>query len=224
MKLLFSLTSLFLLICSTALAYDNEPNGFKGLKWGTSIEEFKNVYPNATLQKQQPGEYNPANIITYIVPINESKLSGITITSPFRYSFYNNKLESVLVTFTGKDNYETLNKQKILLNRMSMIYGEINESSGNNIDEFIPGLSTAYYNFNYCWKGTTTTINLNGSYKEPNLSSYLSISISSVEIRKQWLSKVKPIDKTEWSKIRKNIISEYRSDWWTEKNTSLLII
>lgn len=38
MKLLFSLTSLFLLICSTALAYDNEPDGFKGLKWGTSIE------------------------------------------------------------------------------------------------------------------------------------------------------------------------------------------
>lgn len=54
MKLLFSLTSLFLLICSTALAYNNEPDGFKGLKWGTSIEEFKNVYPNATLQKQQP--------------------------------------------------------------------------------------------------------------------------------------------------------------------------
>ena len=30
-------------------------------------------------------------------------------------------MESVLVTFTGKDNYETLNKQKILLNRMSKV-------------------------------------------------------------------------------------------------------
>lgn len=203
-----------IILSSTAFAFDNEPDGFRGLKWGTTIEEFKQAYPDAKLRTKQAAlEYNPAKLVRYLVSANGGNLSGIPINNSLEYSFYNNQLESVLITLAGKDNYETLKNQKLLLERMSMMYGEVNERDGNNIDDFIPAVFSATYNFDYVWKGETTTINLNGYYKEPNLISGLSVSVVSTQIRKQWITSSNPLDKEEWSKMRKNLIAEYRSGW-----------
>lgn len=212
-KLVFAFLTFLLCFSSSTFAFDNEPDGFRGLKWGASVEEFKQAYPEATLRKTSRVEYNPAKLVRYSVPASNSTLSGILITAPLEYSFYNNQLESVSITLTGKDSYETLNNQKLLLYKMSMIYGEVKENDGNNIEDFIPAAFSTMYHFGYTWKGQTSIINLTGAYKEPNLTSVLSVSVRSTKLFQQEKANTKPLDRETWLKIRENMISEYRSGW-----------
>ena len=106
MKSKFSLNSFLfivvlqfcIILSSTAFAFDNEPDGFRGLKWGTSVEEFKKAYPDATYRPHTDTELKLFKGMTYYnVPVNGTKLSGVIITAPLKYAFYNNRLESVYI-------------------------------------------------------------------------------------------------------------------------------
>lgn len=92
-----------LLYSQDVQAYQNEPDGFRGIKWGTSIEEIKNngivLQYNEKLSKEFPG------IDIYDSLNDEMSMNGQK-TSRICYYFKNNSLISVDVDF--KENTDQI--------------------------------------------------------------------------------------------------------------------
>lgn len=202
MKHIIWLILLAFMLHPSAFAFSNEPNGFRGLKWGISIEEFKQAYPNATYRPPRDIDFAfPPVPTTYLVPANNSKLSGISIIKPLEYSFYNNQLEYVRIILSGEDNFTNHHNQILLLDKMTYMYDEPT-CILDKIDDFGPGDLTGHCCM-YEWKGIITGITMIGTYNDPKHDeAHLSITIYSKEIRDKRLA--------EQERLK---ISEYHSGW-----------
>ena len=96
---------LVLALASVGIAFQNEPEGFYGLKWGDPIGEDM-VYA-----------YEYGNIATYTRSSDEMQLGQIALDD-VAYVFYKGRFMMGQIEFSGKDKYRYLRKIFI------MTYGE----------------------------------------------------------------------------------------------------
>lgn len=82
--------------------YKNEPDGFRGIKWTTSIGEISNLKI-----LNQESNYKECTKTDDNMQIGKAKLEKIT------YRFYKDQFESVIVETKGKDNFENLKSATI---------------------------------------------------------------------------------------------------------------
>lgn len=77
--------------------YKNEPEGFRGIKWGTLISSVGNL----KIIKSE-GNYKECIKVDDVLQIKKAKLEKIL------YSFYKDRLESISIEVKGKENFENL--------------------------------------------------------------------------------------------------------------------
>jgi len=80
-----------------AYAYDNEPEGFRGIKWGTNIKDVKNMklVEDAVDSK-------------FYMRKDEKNKIGDAIVDSIVYVFYNNKFYGVIIKFNSITNFTRL--------------------------------------------------------------------------------------------------------------------
>lgn len=91
----------FVFLSATALAYPNEPDGFRGLTWGTPLERVK----DSMVFQYTDGSFGGVDKYTRIddeLSIGAAKLKKI------EYGFWQNKLSSVNIEFEGYNNWANL--------------------------------------------------------------------------------------------------------------------
>ncbi len=100
-KLLIFLTILSTVIFSiNSFAYQNEPDGFRGIKWGTKIETLKDM----TKQLQQGDEIRYTRISDKL-QIGKAEVDDIV------YVFWKDKFISLIITTKGFSNWSALKKE-----------------------------------------------------------------------------------------------------------------
>lgn len=192
-KFLFFISIIYLSITSVALAFPNEPTGFRGLEWGSSIEEFKQKYPNAyeveiRLKKEREELFGNTGNIAYCVPSENDFLSQVSIAAPIKYHFWNNQLEDVSIDISGDSLLSTTNNEQRLLAALETLYGEC---TTKYVDGSIVTNDGQFTNM-YFWEGATTSLFLLSNYRDQHKhQSSLSLSIASQEIRNKRIKQSK---------------------------------
>lgn len=97
-NILFLLT---LCISSTTFAFPNEPNGFRDLYWGETLQEVKNSGYNVKYVSYN-SQYNS---VTYAVYLNNSYISGYKFDLVC-LDFWNNQLMSIDIYFNALNSQE----------------------------------------------------------------------------------------------------------------------
>ncbi len=83
-----------------AQSYQNEPNGFRDLKWGTDLSELNN-----SLYYVGYSEHTQCQV--YVRPSDELKIGNVTLQK-IEYYFNKNKLCGVVVEVEGYTNWSNL--------------------------------------------------------------------------------------------------------------------
>jgi hypothetical protein len=106
-KILAILFTIFLIGCFASTRSSkprSEPDGFRGIKWGTEISTLKE------LEKVKQDKSSDSDLVWYTrkgetLAIGEAKLENIF------YSFWMGNFESVWIDFEGEENFEALKKE-----------------------------------------------------------------------------------------------------------------
>lgn len=207
-KKIFCFSLLLLFYSISAFAFQDEPNGFRGLAWGSSIYQFKSQYPDA--QMLQPSKLDIAmgetNIVKYNVPALNSKLSGIPIIAPLEYTFWKNQFLSVYVKMDGSCFAEAYDRHLTLYDKLKYLYGEPTEEWSDDSINSIPliaGKANEQPVYLYTWKGRVANIRMIATYNDPQpYQTHLSLSVSSAVLVNQKLYEKE-----------KNTKAEYRQGW-----------
>lgn len=91
-----------ILACTTAFAFQNEPEGFRGLKWGDP--------PTEAMRHSVSVEGNEV----YVLPGDKMQLGNVYLSNVF-YTFWEGQFFTGALYFNGEDNFElmkTLCEQK----------------------------------------------------------------------------------------------------------------
>ena len=98
-KIIGSVVLVVLILAGAALAFDNEPEGFRGLKWGDKLTEDMIVYKLGTV------------INDYTLPDEVLSLGSVTLFVVL-YQFLTRPEEEVLMSvmlyFQGEENYDLM--------------------------------------------------------------------------------------------------------------------
>jgi hypothetical protein len=81
-------------------ASQNEPDGFRGIKWGTNIKNLKDMHPTGE-QKQGDRSYRRTGDK---MSIGDASIQTIT------YTFYKDRFFSVFITYEGWTNFDSLKR------------------------------------------------------------------------------------------------------------------
>jgi hypothetical protein len=106
-KILAILFTIFLIGCFASARSSkprSEPDGFRGIKWGTEISTLKD------LEKVKQDKSSDSDLVWYIrkgdtLAIGEAKFENIF------YSFWMGNFESVWIDFEGEENFGALKKE-----------------------------------------------------------------------------------------------------------------
>jgi hypothetical protein len=106
-KILTIVFSVFLIGCFASARPSkppSEPDGFRGIKWGTNISALKDI------EMIEQDKSSKSDLVWYIrrddpLAIGKAKLENIF------YLFWMGKFESVWIDFKGDENFETLKKE-----------------------------------------------------------------------------------------------------------------
>ena len=128
---------------------NSEPDGFVGIKWGTSFSEVKSDMVESR-SISDPAEPNVKIKIYYTQKGDHLKL-GEAELDKIEYVFWRGKFAEARISAIGPENFDRL--KKFLFEK----YGTVNKSQG------------AYF-----WDGSVTRISLR--YDEPTKASLLSIA------------------------------------------------
>jgi len=82
------------------LAYDNEPDGFRGIRWGSELKELEGFHEMIT----DPGYVNTEY---YIREGDKMKIGGAKL-STIRYKFWQERLSGIRICTVGYENYLAL--------------------------------------------------------------------------------------------------------------------
>lgn len=85
--------AIFLAFTTNIFAYQNEPDGFRSMKWGTSFNEFKNM----KLKESANG------FKTYTKTNDELKIGDVPLKF-IEYDFWNNKFQGVTIRVANGDS------------------------------------------------------------------------------------------------------------------------
>ncbi len=121
-----------LLIPLVSFAYENEPDGFRGIKWGTDKSELKDLNSYGT--DDQDGTE------MFVKKTDELQIGDAKLEHIF-YVFWKNKFSGVMIKSKGYSNCRDLKQAT---------FAKFGKGSQDN--QFIE---------KYVWYGTTTTIILN---------------------------------------------------------------
>lgn len=91
-----------LLVPLSSFGYDNEPDGFRGIKWGTDISELKDMNTYGGKLSNDAQLYALYTRQNDELQIGEAKLERI------EYRFWDNKLSSVMIITKGYANWTAL--------------------------------------------------------------------------------------------------------------------
>ena len=142
----------------TVHAFRKEPEGFRGIKWGTHIDKCKDLY-----------FLGVSDVWTRYQRNNENLKIGEATVQQIEYYFYKNRFHSARVRFFGEQNLLDLRKT------LSQAYGKgITHVRG--------------YAVEYQWHGSKVDINIeydNISKKGSLVYTYLPISAEVAEDRKK---------------------------------------
>lgn len=160
MGLLFTL----LLITNTVFAFPNEPEGFRELKWGDSIEKFTSYYPDAELLETQKIKNDISNEITisnlYVVKLKNRTLSNLKLDRRAIYFFDNKKFVGVVLSsIPMKSSFDFMEAEANFIENLIYLYGNPTEKN----DNFDPTSSKKYTN--YGWISDNKSVILIGTEK-----------------------------------------------------------
>lgn len=124
------IVAIFLLLIPEAgtQAFQNEPNGFRDMYWGESLQEIKQN------RECEYGYYDKtANSVFYYVTLRDDEehtVSGIPVLgNRIQVQLWNNQLTSVHITFGSPQKEEMGNVYKKLLNASLINFGNPSISS-----------------------------------------------------------------------------------------------
>ena len=140
-KLIINLFLSVFLICSHCYSFQNEPDGFGGIKWG---QDFKNIKEHLIQQEAKDGFFAGEKDIRAYAKSNDKKMLGAAHLRDIYYYFWKDKFICVEIFTNGLSNFASLKKFCF-------------ERYGKNIE----GHEQANKNFNtYTWKGNVAGIGL----------------------------------------------------------------
>ncbi|OGF64062.1 MAG: hypothetical protein A2Y62_15490 [Candidatus Fischerbacteria bacterium RBG_13_37_8] len=139
--------------------FKNEPDGFRGIRWGTSVKKAK-------LIDKRTGARSPldnSTIYLWEFELENYKLHGIK-AKRIEYHYWDDKFERARIFFTGYDDYLTL------LENLFNEYGEITEKA----------------EFMHEWRGSRSCMLLTyDSVKEQGKLEIFSIKLSGDKVTQQ---------------------------------------
>lgn len=90
-----------------AWAFQNEPNGFRDLYWGETLEEIQETRETTYL-----GYSETTNSVTYLVSLSDNEIKTLSgepiLTGCFVVSLWNNRLWDVQLYFYEDDSFSSL--------------------------------------------------------------------------------------------------------------------
>ncbi len=119
-------------LCDTSFAYENEPNSFRGMKWGTPLDSFPTLKHFETVKRYGGIEYYKKK--EEVLKLGDVKLFLI------KYGFWHNKFYEVEIWTQGEKNWTALK---------DLVFAQFGE--GNKPDKDIE---------EYIWNGTIANLNL----------------------------------------------------------------
>jgi len=158
-KRLLIISSVFIIVISvtSAFAFNNETDGFRGMRWGTKLSEVRDSFDLCN----EIGEGLRGPGWTVCVPLEKDKSFGKAKAGDFLYSFWRNKFHSVEMYFK-KDDCKSVQEA-------------LNAEHGKPMREVI---REVYQDKVYLWAGDKTKIQF--EYKFCTLL-YLSLEINNEE-------------------------------------------
>jgi hypothetical protein len=171
-KILTILFTIFLIGCIASTRPSkprSDPDGFRGIKWGTEISKLKDME-----RMEQDKSSNP-DLVWYTrkadtLAIGEAKLENIF------YLFWMGNFASVSIDFKGKENFETL-KKELLEQFGSTVRSEEHTRKRDQRVGIEPSKTGGADSF-YAWWGKNTDILL--SYSKDRHIGTLDISSTSI--------------------------------------------
>jgi hypothetical protein len=140
-KIIIILFLSIFLMCSHCYSFQNEPDGFGGIKWG---QDFKSIKERLIHQEAQDGFFAGEKDIRAYVKSNDNKMLGTATLKDIYYYFWKDKFICVEIFTNGSSNFASLKNFCF-------------ERYGKNIE----GTAQANKNFNtYTWKGNVAGIGL----------------------------------------------------------------
>lgn len=207
-KRIFCLVFLLLFYSVSAFAFQDEPNGFRGLAWGSSLSQFQSEYPDAQPLQLSKLEIalGETDVIKYSVPVADSELSGIPIVAPLEYTFWKGQFLSVYVKMDGSCFAEAYDRHLTLYEKLRYLYGEPTEdwsTASMNSIPLIAGKANEQPVYLYTWKGRIANIRMIATYNDPQpYQTHLTLTISSAILANE-----KQLEKERNTKI------EYKQGW-----------
>lgn len=149
MKVIKSIVVIIYLLCflliinsSSVSAFSNEPNGFRNLYWGETLQEIKDSGYNV----QYGSYYSLENSVSYNMPLPNTRLGSVSLLNSKLYlSLWNNQLYKVVIVEKCFDRTDMNLRYDMLKNSMINHFGYFTHET--------PGMS-------YSWTGDTTKIHL----------------------------------------------------------------
>ena len=140
-KLISTLFLSVFLICSNSHSFQNEPDGFSGIKWGGDIKSMKYRF----MQREvQGGLFAGEKEIRAYVKFNDNKTLGPVALEEIYYYFWNDIFIGVEIVTNGSSNVASIKKFCF-------------KKYGSNIEDS----QRMNNNFNvYTWKGDVAGISL----------------------------------------------------------------
>ena len=120
-KLIISiLTSLLMMISVTCFAFPNEPNGFRNLYWGETLQKVQQNYTTKYLNY-----YAPENSVMYTIPLTDKNISGVySNDNVITLAFWNNQLYSIAIDFPEITLEQSTETYKKLISSLSIAFGQ----------------------------------------------------------------------------------------------------
>jgi hypothetical protein len=156
-KVLAIASSIFLIGCVGSTRHAklrSEPDGFKGIKWGTEISTLKDME-----RVEQDKSFN-SDLVWYIregdaLTIGKAKLENIF------YCFWMGNFESVWIDFKGEENFEALKEE--LFKLFGKALGSEEHAKKRHEKAGIDPSKTEREDFLYTWWGKNTDVLLSYS-------------------------------------------------------------
>ncbi|WP_278848234.1 hypothetical protein [Megamonas hypermegale] len=146
----FIFVFILIIVPSSCFAFQNEPNGFRNLYWGETLQEVQKDYATTYL-------YYSAmeNSVIYTIPLIDKNIGGVYSKDNVIYlGFWNNQLYSIFINFPEDTLEASTQTYKDLIYSMSLYYNTptVNDS-----------YSSEYNSNSTMWIGNTSSILLNQS-------------------------------------------------------------
>lgn len=159
-------------------AYQNEPNGFRGLTWGMSYEQVAQKYTDIYYYSNHP--LNDENTKVYNLYMSNPYISNMRFTNPVNLMFYKNQLYFIFLDLSQDNEFDTvIDNQNLLNKQLVALYGKATTGQSNKT-----GIASG--EMTLLWIGENTSIASIAKYNfyvgETKIPGFLGLNIYSTKI------------------------------------------